>query len=305
MKYLPTPSIPIVALVLLASCATVSQPTVINAGAAQSSSITLAQSGEPKLKHKVAIQRFSNETNYGRGVFGGREGSPIEKQAQDLLAARLVESGLVILIDNPMGGQTKTGADYAIIGSVSAFGRKNSSDTGVFSRTKTQVAYASVNLRLIEVASGRVIYAEEGSGEAEVESGRVMGVGSDAGYDSTLNDKAISAAISKMISNMLSNLLSEPWRTGIMEVNGDELLIAGGSAQGLKVGMMLSVIKKGRVVKNPQYGTSVELPGIEVAKMEVMSFFGKGITQEGSICHLTSGSLDEISLSDLRVEEIK
>lgn len=295
---------------LFTSCATVSHPSVINAGAAPESSLTLTRNGAPSLKRRVAIARFSNETTYGRGVFGGREGSPIEKQAQDLLAARLVESGAVVLIDTDSAGSSAGSldhipADYVIVGSVSEFGRKTSSDTGVFSRTKKQVAYASVNLRLTEVASGRVVYSEEGSGEADVETGRVMGMGSSAGYDSTLNDKAISAAISKLVSNMLENLLDEPWRTGILEVNGNQVMIAGGSEQGLKAGMVLVVLERGRKVKNPQYGTWVEMPGTEVAQIEVVSFFGKGITGEGSTCRIVSGSITGKSPESLIVEEIR
>ena len=34
------------------------------------------------LKWKVAIGRFSNETQYGKGIFYDRENDPIAKQAQ-------------------------------------------------------------------------------------------------------------------------------------------------------------------------------------------------------------------------------
>ena len=310
MNHIHPPPAFLLLVAMSASCATVSHPAVIDAGAAAESSLTLARNGAPGLKRRVAITRFSNETNYGRGVFGGREGSPIEKQAHDLLAARLVESGAVVLIDTDSAGSSagslaQIPADYVIVGSVSAFGRKTSSDTGIFSRTKKQVAYASVNLRLTEVSSGRVVYSEEGSGEADVETGRVMGMGSSAGYDSTLNDKAISAAISKLVSNMLENLLDEPWRTGILDVSGGQIMIAGGSEQGLQAGMVLAVLERGRKVKNPQYGTWVEMPGIEVAQIEVVSFFGKGVTGEGSMCRLVSGSITGQTPESLVVEEIR
>lgn len=289
-------------------CATVSQPAVVETDHAPSISPALAQGSERTLKRKVAILRFTNETTYGRGAFGGREGSPIEKQALDLLAARLVDSGKVVLVDisgtNPqLENYSAIPADFAIIGSVAEFGRRNSSETGVFSRTKTQVAYASVNLRLVETTTGRVVYSEEGSGEAEIETGRVFGVGSDASYDSTLNDKAISAAISKLVSNMLENLLDVPWRTGILEVTGEQILISGGSEQGLRPGLVLAVLQRGRMVKNPQFNTMMELPGVEVARIEIVSFFGKGITGEGSVCKLVSGSLAGFTPESLVVEE--
>ena len=51
------------------------------------------------LKWKVAIGRFSNETQYGKGIFYDRENDPIAKQAQDILAAKLVASGKFILLE--------------------------------------------------------------------------------------------------------------------------------------------------------------------------------------------------------------
>lgn len=298
------------AATLGAGCATVVAPTVVDAGASLAKSPALEQAGQRTLKRKVSIVRFTNETTYGRGAFGGREGSPIEKQAADILAARLVESGKVLLIESgPIGAGaddfSHVPAEFAIVGSVSEFGRRTSSETGIFSRTKSQVAYAAVNLRLVEIATGRVVYSEEGSGEAEVESGRVLGVGTDASYDSTLNDKAISAAISKLVSNVLENLLDQPWRTGVVEVQGGQVLISGGPLQGLAAGTPLAVLQRGRTVRNPQFGTVMELPATEVARIEVVSFFGQGVTGEGSICKLTSGSLDALPLETLVVEEIR
>lgn len=300
------------ALLLATSCVTVSEPKVIDAGAAEASAFSPAQQ-DPQaryLKRKVAVLRFSNETKYGAGAFGGALGTPIEEQAADILKSRLVESGKVILIDTEgvsaeLADFTPLKADYAIVGSVSEFGRRTSSDTGVFSRSKKQVAYAAVNLRLIDARTGKVIYAEEGAGESEVEAGRVFGVGADVGYDSSLNDKAISAAISKLISNVLENMSDKPWQTGILEVDGSTVIIAGGDDQGLQEGDTLRVMKRGRMVKDPQYGSEIELPRQQVGVIRVLSFFGSGIDGQGSICELIEGAIDQANMSELVVEEVR
>lgn len=294
-----------------AGCATVHEPVVEDAGAAKASAFSpvLQQEGRRVLKRKVAVLRFSNETKYATGAFGGAFGVPIEKQAADILKTRLVESGKVLLVD----AEGFTGdeedlrplrADYAIVGSVSEFGRRTTSETGVFSRTKRQTAYAAVNLRLIEARTGKVVYAEEGAGEAQAEAGRVLGVGQDASYDSSLNDKAISAAVSKLISNVLENMLDAPWQTGLLAVDGDGAMIAGGEAQGLRPGDVLVVKKRGQVVADPQYGGEIELPREEVARLEVASFFGSGAEGEGSVCRVMQGSLAEHDLAELVVEEL-
>lgn len=299
-------------MLLSFSCATVHEPVQVDAGSAISSSQspTLTEQKGPGLKRKVAVLRFSNETKYGAGAFGGSFGVPIEKQAADILKTRLVESGTVILIDaegltDVADAISTLKADYAIVGSVSEFGRKTTSETGVFSRSKRQVAYAAVNLRLIDVRSGKVIYAEEGAGEAEVEAGRVLGVGQDAAYDSTLNDKAISAAISKLVSNILENLMDAPWQTGILTVENGQVYIAGGSEQGLEVGARLSVKTRGKMIKDPQYGGIIELPRKLVATIEVEAFFGTGVNGQGSICKIIEGALNPDLIDNLVIEEIQ
>lgn len=45
------------------------------------------------LKRKVAIGRFSNETQYAKGIFYDKENDPMGKQALDILSAKLAASG--------------------------------------------------------------------------------------------------------------------------------------------------------------------------------------------------------------------
>ena len=91
-------------------------------------------------------------------------------------------------------------SDYLILGSVTEYGRRTEGDVGVLSRTKKQIANASVNIRLVDVKTGQIIYSEEGSAEVSSEVGTVIGIGSQAGYDSSLDGKAISGAITKLVS---------------------------------------------------------------------------------------------------------
>ena len=44
---------------------------------------------EQALKRKVAIARFSNETQYAKGVFYDKDNDPIGKQAVDILSTKL------------------------------------------------------------------------------------------------------------------------------------------------------------------------------------------------------------------------
>ena len=51
------------------------------------------------IKRKVAIGRFSNETQYAKGIFYDKENDPMGKQALDILSAKLAASGKFLLLE--------------------------------------------------------------------------------------------------------------------------------------------------------------------------------------------------------------
>lgn len=255
------------------------------------------------LKRKVGIARFSNETQSGTTFLIDDSGDRLGKQAADILSARLAETGMFqmferldaddVSAEQMLAGLKDEGVsiDYLIIGSVSEFGRSTESESGIFQRKKTQKAYAKVNVRLIDVATGRIIFATEGAGEAIVETKKTLGAGSSAGYDQSLTDKAISAAISQLISNLVENMTSKPWKSYILAEEDGSYVISGGAAQGLVPGLSLVVYANGRKVKNPQTGAMVSLPGKRVATIEVEFSVGEDEFNEISFVKLTSGSI--------------
>ena len=54
---------------------------------------------ERTIKRKVAIGRFSNETQYAKGMFYDKENDPMRKQALDILSSKLAASGKFILLE--------------------------------------------------------------------------------------------------------------------------------------------------------------------------------------------------------------
>ena len=54
---------------------------------------------EKTIKRKVAIGRFTNETQYGKGIFYDKENDPMRKQALDILSSKLALSGKFILLE--------------------------------------------------------------------------------------------------------------------------------------------------------------------------------------------------------------
>ena len=270
------------------------------------------------LKRKVAIGRFSNETQYAKGVFYVKENDPMSKQAGDILATKLVMSDKFILLERQdldkieeelaiagSDGLQKIGADYLIIGSITEFGRKTVGDVDVFSRSKTQTVQAGVSIRLVDVSTGQIIYSEEAKGEAETTNTTSFGLGERTSYDATLADKAISAAISKLVENIINNCMNRPWKSYFLSYDENGIIISGGKSQGLESGQIYSVVKKGKQVKNPQTGMMIELPGENVGKIKIDFTGGDTPQTEFSLVSFTEGDIDPNELSNYYIKEIK
>jgi len=297
----------VLAFSLVTGCATVEQPTVTKIPSASPSiSPSVAEkaaSSERGLKRKVAVARFSNETQYGRSFLVDSANDPVGKQAVDILSKKLLQTGRFLLLERAdLGkinaelsmadrGALKNAADYLIVGSVTEFGRRTEGEVGVFSRTKKQTAFAKVTIRLVDVKTGQVVYAEDGKGEAFSQVGEVMGVGSRADYDSTLNDRALDTAIGNLASNIIENLLKNPWRSYILAHEDGSYIISGGPSQGLKVGDTFDVFAQGKTIKNPQTGMDVTLPGKKVAQLKVTAFAGGSAENELSTATVSEGTL--------------
>ena len=269
------------------------------------------------LKRKVAISRFSNETQYAKGLFYDKDNDPMGKQALDILSAKLAASDKFILLErNDLNQLLKEssksgnsyqniGADYLIIGSITEFGRKNVGDVKVFSTTKTQIVEAAVSIRLVDVSTGLIIYSEEAKGTAEQKTKQTLGVGGKADYDATLSDKAISMAISKLVENIINNCMDRPWKSYFLAYDNDAILISGGKSQGLAVGDKFIVKEKGKTVKNPQTGLNVELPGKKVGEISIAMVGGDTPQSEYSVVNFTEGGIDKTNLANYYIEEIK
>lgn len=280
--------------------------------------VQVVKQDDYSLKRKVAIARFSNETQYAKGIFYDKANDPMGKQALDILSTKLASTGKFILLERQdmdkimeelkitgNQGSLKVGADYLIIGSITEFGRKNVGDVNAFSRTKTQTVEAGVSIRLVDVSSGQIIYSEEAKGEAETTNKTVMGLGERTDYDATLSDKAISVAISKLVENIINNCMNRPWKAYFLTYDDNGIIISGGKSQGLKIGDTFEVVEKGRIVENPQTGMKMELPGKTIGKVKIDFVGGETPESEFSMVSFTDGNIDKQNLRNYYIKEIK
>jgi len=298
---------------LLSSCA----PTVTVVNVPQKGpeiSKALLNDSFKGLKRKVAIAKFTNDTKHGKSIFSSNGNDQVGSQASSILSAKLASTEKFLLLDREIqdisrlesgnSDSMKVNADYLIVGSVTAFGRKTTSDVGVFSRNMKQIVNASVNIRLIDVYTGEIVYSEEGSGESASESSTSLGTGTTSGYDASLDDRAITAAISKLVNNVIQNLLDKPWRAYIIDEQEGNYIISGGKSQGVRVGDIYDVIEKGKKIKNPQTGLLIEMPGKKVTELKIISTVGEN-SNEISICQTVNSNKLEKSFNDYYIQERK
>lgn len=272
---------------------------------------------KPTLKRKLALGRITNETMHGKSLLRDNQDDVLGKQVTDMLSKSLSESGNFLVFERPDLGRLQSeaaltgnemelvGVDTLIIGSLTEFGRKTVGEKGFLSSSKKQVAFAKVDLRLVDVKTGHIYTSISGSGEASTEAASVAGFGSRASYDGTLNDSAINNAISDAVNALSQKMLTRPWKADVLAIEDGVLFISGGKSQGLHAGITLSVMTKGKKVKSKQTGTTITLPGKPVGTIEVQSVFGETVLEEGSVAIPTKGDFAAYSVDQLVVMENK
>lgn len=312
------------ASILFTGCAVQTPPIAIKESlqpiAAQKSALQAEVSAapiKPTLKRKIALGRITNETSFGRSLLRDSAGDPLGKQVTDLLSKSLTESGAYVVFERPDIGKLKDesaltgaklniiGVDALIIGSLTEFGRKTVGQSGFVSSSKKQVAFAKVDLRVVDVITGQVFFATSGAGESSTESASTFGFGSQAAYDGTLNDSAIRQAVSEAVNRLSTEMAGRPWQTFFLSAEQGQYFVAGGKSQGLRPGMLFSVQTLGSKIKSPQTGFDITLPGREIAQLRIDANFGDTEATEGSTGSLVSGSIQGFKIEQLviRIKE--
>ena len=176
-------------------------------------------------KLPVSIGKFDNRSSFMRGVFSDGQ-DRLGSQAKATLIAHLQQSQRFSVMDrdNLAAAQQETqyqaraqsirGADFLVTGDISEFGRKEVGDHqlfGVLGRGKTQVAYAKVTLNVVNTVTSEVVYSVAGAGEYELSTREVVGFGSTASYDATLNGKVLDLAIREAVNKLAGGVDAGQW----------------------------------------------------------------------------------------------
>jgi curli biogenesis system outer membrane secretion channel CsgG len=174
----------------------------------------------------LTVGKFDNRSSFMRGVFTDSV-DRLGSQAQTVLVTHLQQSRRFNVLDRTNMSEIKAeaaiqkkvqaikGADFVITGDVTEFGRKDVGDKqlfGVLGRGKTQIAYAKVNLNIVNTNTSEVVFSSQGAGEYSLSEREVIGFGGTAGYDSTLNGKVLDLAIREAVNNLVTGIDSRAWK---------------------------------------------------------------------------------------------
>ena len=216
-------SIGIFVMATLSGCATESHRTL------QPESVAAAQTRYQGPKHTLVVGKFRNNSAYLRGIFSDGI-DRLGDQAKTILKTHLQQSGRFVVVDRANLAQITQesqirgiqqqlkGAQVAVTGDVTEFGRRVTGDTqlfGILGHGKRQLAYAKVALNIVDVNSSEIIYSSQGAGEYDLSNRQIIGTGSTAGYDSTLNGKVLNLAIMEAVQHLIDGLERGEWTPGI------------------------------------------------------------------------------------------
>lgn len=216
MKY----SILALPLVLLAGCASEGSRTI------ESQTVHTYNQAYAGAKSQLAVGKFQNRSTFQNGIFSNNT-DQLGSQAKTILMTHLQQSNHFIVLDRANMGeiaqeaklagatQQLKGAKYVVTGDVTEFGRKQQGDQqlfGILGKGKSQIAYAKVALNIVDVETSEVVYSVQGAGEYDLSSREVVGFGSTASYDSTLNGKVLDLAIREAVNKLVSSVDNKYWQ---------------------------------------------------------------------------------------------
>ena len=173
----------------------------------------------------IAVGKFDNRSSYMRGIFSDGV-DRLGGQAKTILITHLQQTNRFSVLDRDNMGeisqeaaikgqaQKLKGADYVVTGDVTEFGRKETGDRqlfGLLGRGKTQVAYAKVNLNIVNINTSEVVYSTQGAGEYALSNREIIGFGGTASYDSTLNGKVLDLAMREAINHLVDGINAGAW----------------------------------------------------------------------------------------------
>jgi curli biogenesis system outer membrane secretion channel CsgG len=254
-------------------------------------------------KKRIGIFEFKNKSRYGQDKLSRAAVdvmySELEKSGKFILYERaelaqlerefdLIESGKINLATAAEPGKL-TGIQAVVVGTISQFGIwEEAKDYGVYKK-KTEIAEATVDIRVVNITTGRQIFAETGTGRTERELETVLGFGEKATFDETMADKALRAAISQFMNNLVRTVSELPWEGRVADVSregGAEIVyVNAGRRSGMPASARLIIYRVTGTLTDPVTQEFLGYKKRKLGEAEVVDYTG----EDASMARMITG----------------
>lgn len=255
---------------------------------------------------RIAVMDFENKAQYG----GWRVG----QGAADMLTTELVRGTDLdvfererlnsILQEQNFGQSGRVdpstaaqigkiiGVDYIVTGAVTEYGQSGSGVGGGGVNVGKKGYHSSVDVRIVDVNTSRIVLAETGSGSKSSVNVRVFGFGGGEKFNekhatATLRD-AIGEVVGKIKVAKLSSTsggggaAASTTKTALLaDVTGNTVILNMGTSAGFTEGQELTIKRKGREIKDPASGKVIKTIYDTLGKIKLTAV--EGAYSEGTI----------------------
>lgn len=281
----------------------------------------------PKEKRRIAVLDFDfsslSDTSFLSGVYAGNAAS---KGVSNLLTNELFKTGQFIVIERSridavlaeqnLGNSGRVepttaaqigrilGVDAVLIGSVTKFSVEGESRSvggffGIGGNQTKKTANVQIAGRLISTATAEILAVGEGAGESRKSDsgGTIFGIStsSNSSSDERLLGDAATQAVTQLASQInsaapkLSSIrpIAPTVDALVADITGNQVVINKGGRDGFRPGMVLSIERVSKTVKDPVTGkvlrvVSQPIGRIQLIEVDPSSSVGKLIAGKGS-----------------------
>ncbi len=188
------------------------------------------------------------------------------------------------------------GVQYILTGKITRFAYKGKSFDAFFKigfKFKNKKLEGRLDIRLIRTDTGEVVYVDKGKGEKKFMNLRIATIGGGTDYDETMVNDIFEPIVEQMadkLSKKVKDLkIDSPEMTvkegKVIAVKGDSVFINLGSRNGVQVGDVFTVKKKGDVLIDPDTGEELGAEMTTVGTVKVVD-----VKEKYSKCKVISGT---------------
>ncbi|MBU2884549.1 CsgG/HfaB family protein [Gilvimarinus agarilyticus] len=170
------------------------------------------------------------------------------------------------------------GVQYIVTGSVTEYGQSSSGGGGGGINVGKKGYHASVDVRVVDVNTSRILFADTGNGHKASMNVRVFGFGGGESWNEKSATEAMRGAINELVTKLdnadfaSSTAAAQPAGPVLLaDVAGSDIILNAGSGAGLKSGQTLTVKRKGREIKDPATGAVLKVTYKTIGKIKLTS----------------------------------